>query len=306
MEQKQENQFFGYSGTVLLGLLVLTFFSSYAKTGSNCAFLNTLSSNLLTVLGFISMAAICYFCLRKSLRQNSQMKPFVWQPKLQTYEKILIALLAFFGGSFIGNVLGIFSLTEWNIFHANENTPALGTMAFFGAVIFTALYAAIEEIIFRGILLRSQIHNGLGFALVSSSILFVCMHSTKLIALFFIAIVFGGVYILTGSIIYPIAIHAINNIYEFLIAIYIAPFFTESTLRFILFVVFGVLSVVFLTFCFCSKNIRFLLKQITWKNIKMHFSSNKKLYIELLNAPGTIALFIFLFINKGLQLMGML
>ncbi|WP_164997121.1 hypothetical protein [Clostridium minihomine] len=41
MEQKQENQFFAYSGAALLALFILTLFSSYVEVGSNCPFLNT-------------------------------------------------------------------------------------------------------------------------------------------------------------------------------------------------------------------------------------------------------------------------
>ena len=144
------------------------------------------------------------------------MKSFAWQPKFQMHEKILICLLVFIVQFFIVGFFTAFSLQRGNSLSINENTPAVGTIEFFGAIIFIVVYAAAEEIIFREILLRSQIHNGIGFALVSSSILFTLSHNTQIIGIFLDAIAWGALYVLTGSIIYPIVMHAINNTWNFL------------------------------------------------------------------------------------------
>lgn len=87
----------------------------------------------------------------------------------------------------------------------------LGIVLYFIMIAF--LPAIFEEWAFRGVLLRSLLPYGKGFALITSSIIFGLMHINPPQAIFAISfgLLAGFIYIKTGSIWYGALIHLINN-----------------------------------------------------------------------------------------------
>lgn len=300
MESKQEDQFLQYTGITFLGIIILTYFSSGAHAIS--PFEDSTAANLTRAGGYIASVIIFYLCFRKQLERNNQTQTIQWHPLFSIWEKILVVLLILFLMLFIMEILSIFSITPWNICHADKVTVAEGSIGFIKASFFIAFYAMCEEIMFRRVLLQTQTHNSLGFALISSSVLFALCHCTQVLAVFAAGMALGGVYILTGSIIYPILMHVFNNIFKFYIFDYISPLIPEDRLRLTLLILYGIVFVLLLSICFISKNIRNVFERIKWKTIKTHFKNNTKRYAEFFRSPGTLILILFLFLSKFNQL----
>lgn len=93
-------------------------------------------------------------------------------------------------------------------------STALGIFLYYVMVAFVP--AIFEEWAFRGLILRSLLPYGKGFALISSSIVFGMMHIDPPQVIFATAfgLLAGFIYIKTGSIWYGALIHLINNAFS--------------------------------------------------------------------------------------------
>ena len=120
----------------------------------------------------------------------------------------------------IGIVIGIPSGTvEYLILRPAASAPTFEFPFFFRDVIYMVVFVGLaEELLFRGLIQR-DLTAAFGWkkALLGTSFLFAVMHMTwrSIPELFFVfgaALILGGLYLKTKSLIAPILFHAVNNI----------------------------------------------------------------------------------------------
>jgi len=91
----------------------------------------------------------------------------------------------------------------------------LNTISFLSVVIIIPM---VEEFIFRGLLLtRWSSKWGIKRAVLITSILFGILHGPTMVSITFMGLVFALIYIKTRSLIIPILLHALNNMFVFLL-----------------------------------------------------------------------------------------
>lgn len=86
--------------------------------------------------------------------------------------------------------------------------------AFFLILSSCVIPALVEEFLFRGVMLRSLMRFGTGFAVVASSMLFALMHGnvTQILFAFPLGLLFSYFIVRTGNLWITIAIHFLNNL----------------------------------------------------------------------------------------------
>jgi membrane protease YdiL (CAAX protease family) len=105
-----------------------------------------------------------------------------------------------------------------------ENAPDLlssgnGARMAFEAVVIAVVAPAIEEVLFRGILLhRWSLRWGVRGGVILSSAVFAVLH-VEIIGHFIFAVVMAALYIRTRSLWVPIAAHALNNTFALALAL---------------------------------------------------------------------------------------
>lgn len=90
--------------------------------------------------------------------------------------------------------------------------------------------ALVEEFLFRGVILRSLMRFGTGFAIVASSLLFALMHGniSQIVFAFPLGLLFAYLIVRTGNLWITIAIHFINNLLSSLYLILAAVYGTAA------------------------------------------------------------------------------
>ncbi|MEC4881721.1 MAG: CPBP family intramembrane glutamic endopeptidase [Scytonema sp. PMC 1070.18] len=121
---------------------------------------------------------------------------------------ILFYLLSLVAPSFVEQLL-----------HDVANSPSVDrSNSFYSNLLATFAIVVVapitEEFIFRGVILQRWATKwGIHAGLLSSSLLFGCLHLNNPIGLSLVGIILGVFYIKTRSIIVPVAFHALNNIF---------------------------------------------------------------------------------------------
>ena len=143
----------------------------------------------------------------------------------QKFEKVplkgsvgFLAVLGAVGGCMGANIITSILMTmleNWNIPMPEmpdmmEQTP---TSLLLNVVVIAVLPAVLEELVFRGCVLRVLRPFGDGFALVVSAILFGLMHGNirQIPFAVIVGMILGWLYVVTNSIWWPMAVHFINN-----------------------------------------------------------------------------------------------
>lgn len=206
--------------------LILKFFLDYFHKDLRYSSAFNIISYLLSFLPVIW--AFDYFVMRKKgkeLNFNMQTRPF------HVYILIFpmmfgMMLIAEYITSLIpisGPILG-----EWyNLFSEQLETISDDTFTVFLLVSFFA--PILEEIIFRGIIQKGMINNGVkpSNAIIISALVFGLVHFNpwQFIGAFLLGIVLGVVYFKTKSLLMSILLHSFNNT---LLAIMMKFYYTES------------------------------------------------------------------------------
>jgi uncharacterized protein len=131
----------------------------------------------------------------------------------------------------IALVIGIPTGTiEYLILRPAPAAPAFSTVYFLRDVVYMLLFVGFgEELLFRGLIQKDLIATfGWRWGLLGTAFLFAIMHMTwrsvpELFFVFGAALILGGLYIRTKSLIAPILFHAVNNIMLASVAPYLFP-----------------------------------------------------------------------------------
>lgn len=170
---------------------------------------------------------------------------------------------------------------------SDTGTPEVTLMFIIVNILCTAIVPAIgEEFIFRGAILGALKPYGEGFAIAMSAILFGLLHGNLGQIPFAIAggLFFGYLRVYSGTMILPIILHGINNLFSVISSIIVYSMGEQAAYLFlaIYFLVFAVAAIV--GFILLSKRDKELLK---FKNPKSLISEKEKV-ISFLVSPGFI------------------
>lgn len=119
----------------------------------------------------------------------------------------------FVGFVFFGVLLGVLlGFTEYTVLGVTRVFPTF----FLASLSVFFILGLVEELIFRGVLLKSMIHVDPFFAILFSSVAFAVMHSVwveplEYVFTFYAGFVLAVVYYKTDSLIWPITTHVVIN-----------------------------------------------------------------------------------------------
>ncbi len=117
--------------------------------------------------------------------------------------------------SFLDDMTGIFGDLGLTIPESVVKNSNIFYMAFYTFIIVPIFPAIIEELLFRGIVMRGMAKNGVVFSIIGSSILFATMHGSvgMLILQFLVGLSIGIVVTITKNHFYGVAMHFTNNLF---------------------------------------------------------------------------------------------
>jgi membrane protease YdiL (CAAX protease family) len=120
----------------------------------------------------------------------------------------------------IGLAIGIpLGAIEYLILHPSPTSPIFKVQYLFRDIIYMLVFVGFgEELLFRG-LIQADLSKAFGWkwGLFATSLLFAVMHMTwrsvpELFFVFAAALILGGIYLRTRSLVAPIILHAANNV----------------------------------------------------------------------------------------------
>lgn len=206
----------------LLTYIFISLASSIELSQKTNSFLTFFASpggqQLYSLIVTVAAEVLTIYLLAKSLRFNILtlfkkptecpkyvVRGFTWTLAMNVIISILTQIIIFFTSKYLG-----VAPVSPDMSIKNFDDP-LYLICFIVTAIITA--PILEEILFRGLILRSLQNFGNVFAIVVSSILFAIFHGNfeQAIPAFFIGFILGMDAIRTNSIIASIIIHALNN-----------------------------------------------------------------------------------------------
>lgn len=156
-------------------------------------------------------ALIVSFCFKKRFSPFTPTKPV-------PFGVAFLGVLAAIGLCMLANVINSYFLyffTEmgWNVPEAPQTMVATPTSLALNLFTMAVLPALLEEMIYRGYILRTLRPYGNFFAVVVSSLLFSLMHGNlrQIPFAFIVGMVLGLLYVCTNNIWLPITVHFANN-----------------------------------------------------------------------------------------------
>lgn len=178
----------------------------------------------------------------------------------------------------------------------DTGTPETTLMFIIVNILCTAVVPAIgEEFLFRGAILGALKPYGEGFAIVISSILFGLLHGNLLQIPFAFAggLFFGFLRVYSGTMLLPIILHGINNLFSVISSIIIYSMGEQIAYLFlaIYFLIFGIAAVV--GFTLLAKSDKELLKFNTPKSL----ISEKDKAVSAILSPGFITFSIIMLLE---------
>lgn len=204
---------------ILLSLLIELTLKILQVSGS----LKLNQEDLVLIIYIIQFVLLCFWLLKDFQRMRAKLKYVVGAlPKNQNWLRlvglVLLAIMFSIGAyliSFYLLSLAAPSFFEQFLRSVANNPSASRSNSFESNLLVTLAYCVVapitEEFIFRGIILQRWTTKwGISAGLLSSSLLFGCLHANP-IGLSLLGIILGVSYIKTRSLIVPIAFHALNN-----------------------------------------------------------------------------------------------
>ncbi len=170
-------------------------------------------------------------------------------------------------------------------------TPFLAVLYLF---LSAALPAVIEEMAFRGIIMRGLEQFGALTAVLLSSVAFSLMHGSfnQLVLQFLGGFAIGGVVLITKNYILGSIMHAFNNLFAVIYALIVSDEFAEELLDFAMLKVVDIATVVIGIICLFVSAIYFLKLTIHNFNVDKYKNSGdlltKKRYVESDEQTGEI------------------
>ena len=156
-------------------------------------------------------AVIVSFCFKKRFSPFTPAKPV-------PFGIAFFGVLSAIGLCMLSNIINSYILyffTEmgWNVPEAPQTMVATPTSLALNLFTMAVLPALLEEMIYRGYILRSLRPYGNLFAVLISSLLFSLMHGNlrQIPFAFIVGLVLGALYVCTNNIWLPIAVHFANN-----------------------------------------------------------------------------------------------
>ena len=209
-------QAFAFVLQFVLGLLIGLCYALQHKKPDMISLQNTLSNPAITMLPTFAAELITFMIARKLLKQkigDHFRKPVVSSKFLSA--GCIVALGASCLGSLLVSVLQM--LLSPTGFHFNmpvllsTSDPNLLILGILNVCVFAPI---LEELLFRGFLLRSLLPYGSAFAIISSAVLFGVMHGNLMQAIptTLLGLVLAYIRVRANSIIPTILIHSANNI----------------------------------------------------------------------------------------------
>jgi uncharacterized protein len=214
---------------LLVYMLIPVFFGM--ASGSIWSDSSTMQNLGLLSLTMVSFIIVSLLLVKMALDEKVDMLKLIGRvPTLKEIEKsthIIVPLIALVSYGFVwlvywpltfifpGFVQSCLS-DDLTIFFPNGSL-LLNSISFLFVVIIAPI---TEEFIFRGLLLtRWSTKWGVQRAVLITSILFGILHRQHMVGTTFVGLVFALIYIKTYSLVIPILLHAMNNLYAFLVAI---------------------------------------------------------------------------------------
>jgi len=205
MEQKSQrkNQIIG--GIICIGLFLISLYSPLIYNSLDII----TADNVLIVNGVVlalALTAMFVVCKKFDIEIFAKSKFKWWYLTLGFAVFILnilkmIPLMLIFDQQSTANAEGLLMLAEMNVIYY---------------ILYTVIFAPIaEEIVFRGVILKTLFEKKPWIGLLVSSVLFAALHNItdafSFINYFTIGLLFGGVYMITKDVKWSILAHIINN-----------------------------------------------------------------------------------------------
>lgn len=178
----------------------------------------------------------------------------------------------------------------------DTGTPEITAMFVIINILCTAIVPAIgEEFLFRGAILGAIKPYGEGFAIVMSSILFGLLHGNlgQIPFAFAGGLFFGFLRVYSGTILLPVILHGINNLFSVISSIIIYSYGEQAAYLFltIYFLVFGIAAVI--GFFILARKDKELLKFNSPKSL----ISEKDKAVSFVISPGFITFSIIMILE---------
>lgn len=158
----------------------------------------------------------------------------------------------------------------------------------------------IEELIYRGILLKQLREYGDGFAIIITSIIFSIAHYQNSIIVIFASFMLGIIYVLSNDLKMPIIFHVLINSSNVFLEGKLLKTLKESTLF------FGIIFILCIIIIFFNKSLKQLFLHLRLNNIKEQFKIDKEKYSAAFRSEWLIIYLGFIGINTILNIMGKL
>lgn len=161
-------------------------------------------------------AWIAWLCRRHAVRMRhlfkGPRKPAVWGNVIMALPLLLLSLGLFWLQVVLGSFVAPEFVQGWLAGEPNSapsSAPLTGALALLTTV---GLAPVVEELVFRGVLLRSwSRRRGRTHALLGTAALFAVLHPGDLLGSFIFGVILGVIRLRTGTLLVPIACHALHN-----------------------------------------------------------------------------------------------
>lgn len=151
----------------------------------------------------------------------------------------------------------------------------------------------IEEIIFRGAILRELKDCGSLFAIIISSLVFMIPHSSGFLHAFIAGVILGFCYIITGNIRWSIMFHIVCNFGIVVITGWFELFFPFINLNVIRLAVGVILIAIFFMTAKKDEELKAFYNIVNFKTVINQIKNDKEKYKNFITSPSIIALIVF-------------
>jgi membrane protease YdiL (CAAX protease family) len=246
------------SQTVLLQLLFTIMFIGFSAVGilnpnsdkyfgvDNTGFL--LFYSIVYIIGVGLPGPVIAIISRRNIRPFSRLE--LTTDKEPRFLSVILALMAGVAVCIIANFITSYIVYFFNLFglyppemptYLENNTGSL----LLNILVFALLPAILEEMVYRGYILRTLLPHGKRLAIVVSSLMFALMHGNilQIPFAFIVGITCGYLAVKTGSIWIPILLHFLNNFMSVLLQ-YAGLNLTDTQNQKVIMIVFSLLGII--------------------------------------------------------------
>ena len=165
-------------------------------------------------VGWAAWAA--WLCRRHAVHMRHLFRaprmPAAWGNVMMAFPLLLFSVGLFWLQVVLGSFVAPEFVHGWLAGEPNATPSSTPLASALALLITVGLAPVVEELVFRGVLLRSwSRRRGRTHALLATAALFAVLHPADLLGSFVFGVVLGGIRFRTGTLVVPIVCHALHN-----------------------------------------------------------------------------------------------